>query len=89
MTEENNKKQIAIFTFIAVALVALDQITKNIIVKKFELYQQKDIIKGFFSFYYTRNTGSAFSFLADKSWGIYILTAISFTMSILLYIVLL
>ena len=67
----------------------LDQITKNIIVKNFEIYQQKNIIPGFFSFYYTRNTGSAFSFLADKAWGIYVLTAISFTMSIALYIVLL
>ena len=89
MTETDNKKKIAIFTSIAVALVVLDQITKNIIVKKFELYQQKDIIKGFFSLYYTRNTGSAFSFLADKAWGIYVLTAISFIMSIALYIVLL
>lgn len=86
---DNNKKQIFIFTFIAAALVVLDQITKNIIVKNFEIYQQKNIIPGFFSFYYTRNTGSAFSFLADKAWGIYVLTAISFTMSIALYIVLL
>ena len=85
----NNKKQIFIFTIIAAALVVLDQITKNIIVKNFEIYQQKNIIPGFFSFYYTRNTGSAFSFLADKAWGIYVLTAISFTMSIALYIVLL
>lgn len=85
----DNKKQIFIFTFIAAALVVLDQVTKNIIVKNFELYQQKNIIPGFFSFYYTRNTGSAFSFLADKAWGIYVLTAISFTMSIAIYIVLL
>ena len=86
---DNNKTQIFIFTIIAAALVVLDQITKNIIVKNFELYQQKNIIPGFFSFYYTRNTGSAFSFLADKAWGIYVLTAISFTMSIAIYIVLL
>jgi len=65
-----------------------DQVSKNYIVKHFALYEQKDIIKGFFSFYYTRNTGSAFSFLADRSWGIYILTVISFVMSILLYIIL-
>lgn len=90
MTENKNyRRDIYIFTFIAAALVVLDQVTKNLIVKKFQMFQQKDIIKGFFSFYYTRNTGSAFSFLADKSWGIYVLTAISFTMSILLYVVLL
>ncbi len=89
MTENNQARDRFIFTFIAAALVVLDQVTKNIIVKNFQLYEQKNIINGFFSFYYTRNTGSAFSFLADKAWGIYVLTAISFTMSILLYIVLL
>lgn len=86
---DTNKKDIFLFSFIAVLLVVIDQITKNLIVKDFQLYQQKDIIPGFFSFYYTRNTGSAFSFLADKAWGIYILTAISFCMSIVIYIILL
>lgn len=86
--DNKQKKNLAIYTIMAVILIAIDFISKKLIVNRFELREQKVFIKDFFSFYYVRNTGSAFSFLADQSWGIYILTLISLIMSILLYIVL-
>ena len=64
--------------------IAADQVTKYLIVSKFELHDQKEIIKDFFSLYYTQNTGSAFSMFADKTWGIYMLSAVSLLMSIVI-----
>ena len=86
--DSNDKKNLTLFTMLAVALTVIDFISKKMIVNRFELREQKVFIKDFFSFYYVRNTGSAFSFLADKSWGIYILTAISLIMSVVLYVIL-
>ena len=67
-----------------ILLIAIDQLTKYIVVKKLPLFGQHVIIKDFFSFYYVRNTGSAFSMFADRSWGIYLLSCISLLMSIVL-----
>lgn len=73
-----NGWSIAVFyAFLFVILVTADQFLKQAIVNNIELGGQKDIIEGFFSFYYTRNTGSAFSLFADQDWGIYFLSAIS------------
>lgn len=63
-------------------LVVGDQLSKSLIVKEINYLGEKQIIDGFFSLFHTRNTGSAWSFLADKSWGIYVLTGISVVMSI-------
>ena len=65
-------------------LVVADQIAKNSITSKMALGDKSDIISGFFSIHYVRNTGSAFSFLADKPWGIYVLTGISAVFGIIL-----
>ena len=78
------KKLYLVYSLICVAIVLLDQLTKAYIVKTIELYNEKVIINGFFSFYHTRNTGSAFSFLADKSWGIYVLSGISVLMALVI-----
>ncbi|MCQ2527569.1 MAG: signal peptidase II [Saccharofermentans sp.] len=78
------KRMYAWYSILCIAMVVLDQVTKHYIVKTIILHRQKTIIKGFFSLYYTQNTGSAFSFLADKSWGIYVLSAISLVMAILI-----
>lgn len=69
----------------ALLLILADQVSKYAVRTNFNLGQKKELIKNFLSLYYTRNTGSAFSFLADRSWGIYILTAISFVMSIIIF----
>ncbi|MBO4636427.1 MAG: signal peptidase II [Clostridiales bacterium] len=86
---DNRKKYTILFTVLAAALVALDQITKYMVTVSFEIWEQRDLIKGFLSLYYVRNTGSAFSFLADKSWGIHVLTWISLVMGIAIYYVML
>lgn len=69
---------------LAVIFIVADQLTKYLIVKNFELNGHKEIIKDFFSLYYVRNTGSAFSMFADKTWGIYMLSAVSLLMSIVI-----
>ena len=50
-----------------ILLIAIDQLTKYIVVKKLPLFGQHVMIKNFFSFYYVQNTGSAFSMFADRS----------------------
>ena len=58
-------------------LVLIDQFTKIMITQTLAFAQMRPIINGFFSFMYVRNTGSAFSMFADKSWGITVLSVIS------------
>ena len=65
-----------------VVLILLDQITKNYVVNTLSIGENVSVIRGFFDITYERNTGSAFSFFADASWGIYILTAISLAASL-------
>lgn len=66
---------------IAAVLIVVDQLSKYLIVKDLGLFEQKVFIKDFFSFYYVRNTGSAFSMFANRSWGIYLLSIVSLLMS--------
>ncbi|MBP5493148.1 MAG: signal peptidase II [Clostridiales bacterium] len=60
-----------------VVLTGIDQFTKSLITKSLAYAQVKPVIKGFFSLMYVRNTGSAFSMLSNKSWGITFLSVIS------------
>lgn len=77
----SKKSDIAFFSLLVLILVTADQFLKRIITYTMELYDQHYIIDNFFSFKfsidYVVNTGSAFSFLADKSWGIYVLSIVS------------
>lgn len=45
-------------------VLALDQLTKFLVVNFLPLYSSRDIIPGFFNLVHVRNTGAAFSFLA-------------------------
>ena len=78
-----------IFSVLAVVLIIADQIFKRLVVAKVDVYEQIDVIKGFFSIYHCRNTGSAFSLFADKAWGIYMLTGISVVLGIGIFILML
>ena len=60
-----------------VALVFIDQFTKDLIVKSLASHQVSPIIKNFLSLMYVKNTGSAFSMFANKSWGVTMLSVIS------------
>ena len=77
MNKDRKPVMAVLFALLTAGLIALDQVTKAFIVRTYALYTGEAFINNFFSFYYTQNTGSAFSFLADKSWGIYILSALS------------
>lgn len=60
----NNNKPIHYISFF---LLILDQIIKLLIQKNMNLYQEITIIPSFFSLYYVKNTGAAFSILQDNS----------------------
>ena len=77
MNKDRKTVMMILFALLTAALIALDQVTKSLIVRNYAPGGGKTLIENFFSLYYTKNTGSAFSFLADKSWGIYVLTGFS------------
>ncbi len=60
----NNKKTIH---YISICLLIIDQLIKIFIQKNIRLYQEIEIIPKFFSLYYVKNTGAAFSILQDNS----------------------
>ncbi len=62
---------------ILVGSVALDQITKAIVVSRMELYEEVPFLPGFIRFYRTENTGAAFSLLKDNPWILMIFTLIA------------
>lgn len=65
-----NILKIYIFPVLCVGLIILiDQLTKLYFKNNYFVGQKTEIIPGFFDFKYVQNTGSAFSLLADKSWG--------------------
>ena len=79
----NRKKLIYYISFF---LFILDQIIKILIQKNMSLYQEKTIIPSFFSLYYVKNTGAAFSILQDSS-SIILLISILSIITINYYIV--
>ena len=77
MNKDRKTVMTILFTLLTAGLIALDQVTKSFIVRTYQVGTGESFINNFFSFFYVKNTGSAFSFLADKSWGIYVLTGFS------------
>jgi len=69
-----------LYVFLMLFLVVADQIVKRAIDFTMDYQSTVPVIDNFFSLYYVRNTGSAFSLLADKEWGITALTIISAVM---------
>lgn len=74
-----------LFLIFAAALTACDQWIKLLVLADEGLKngQKYEVIPGFFNIAYTYNTGAAWSFLADKPWGIHVLTAISAVASLI------
>ena len=74
------------FAFLTIFLVIADQFIKRAVIFNMQLWDQIVIIPNFFSIYYCVNTGSAFSFLADKTWGIYVLSCISLVIGTIIFL---
>lgn len=66
-----------------VLLVALDQLTKFLVVQNIGKSDVITIIPNFFDLIYRENRGAAWSFLADADWGIYVLRVVSLLAAIL------
>lgn len=68
--------------WLAIICLVADQVTKQLIVANFSLYQSIEILP-FFNFTYVHNEGAAFSFLADQGgWQRLFFTAIAAIASI-------
>lgn len=78
MTEKNKKSTLRHIIWIAVSLliVALDQFTKQLVVKNMNLYDEYPLIPGFFSLNYVRNKGAGLGILSDARWIFMIVTAV-------------
>ncbi len=63
------------------ALSVLDQWIKGLIRSKLSLSQQIPVIDRFFYLTRRENTGAAWSFLANVSWGLAVLTVVSFILT--------
>lgn len=67
--------------WLAVIMLALDQVTKYWTIQSLDLYESYKIFS-FFSFTHARNYGAAFSFLGDAGgWQRYLFTAIAIVVS--------
>ena len=62
---------------IVLGSVALDQITKLIVVSKMELHGEAPFIPGLIRFYRTENTGAAFSLFAEHRWVFMVFSAVA------------
>ncbi len=60
------KNKEAIYKITSIVLL-LDQVVKLLIDKNMDLYQKSTIIPNFFSIFYIRNTGAAFSILENNT----------------------
>lgn len=64
------------YYFIAVAIIAIDQFSKWIIVKQMEIGEQITLIENFFYITSHRNRGAAWGILQGQMWFFYIVTVI-------------
>jgi signal peptidase II len=71
--ENMRKREVALI----LAVVGLDQITKYAIEARLPLGQSIELIKGFFSLTYARNTGAAWSILTGQMTFFYIISTIA------------
>lgn len=65
-----------LYYLIAVIVIAIDQLTKWIIVKQMDLYEQIQVIENFFYITSHRNKGAAWGILQNQMLFFYIITVI-------------
>ena len=66
-----------LWSLIVVLIIAADQLSKYWVVNNIGLTDSFTVIPNVIDFVYVKNTGAAFSFLSDKTYGIVILSVIS------------
>ncbi|NLW12588.1 MAG: signal peptidase II [Clostridiaceae bacterium] len=77
-----------VWAIIILLLAGADQLIKYIVEARISYGDSITVIPSFFHLINRRNTGAAWSFLADKDWGIYFLAAISALVTlVLIYII--
>ncbi len=62
---KKNSSGVGLWLGIAVLIVLVDQLTKILVQRSFQVGQRRPVIEGFFDLTLTYNKGAAFSFLAD------------------------
>jgi len=75
---------------ITASVIALDQLTKYLVVRRFRLHESVRIIPGFFDLTYVRNPGAAFGFLAGAPgmWrSIFFITVSIVALAVILFLV--
>lgn len=75
-----------VWAIIIILCIAADQLTKAVVESSIQGMESIPVIDGFFYIIHRVNKGAAWSFLANKDWGIYLLAAISMIASILMII---
>ena len=90
MTEKISLKKIVLhimWILATAAIVALDQLTKYLVVKNMELYDEISVIPGFFGLNYVRNKGAGLGVLSGARWVFMIVTTVVIiVVSILIFI---
>lgn len=78
-----------LWTILALFIILFDQGVKLWVENCIGIYETIHAIPGLIDFVYVKNTGAAFSFLAEKSYGIILLSCISviFCAAVIIYIV--
>ena len=79
------KPNALIWLLASIAVIALDQLTKQWVLSSLPEYTAIPVIEGLWNWYRTYNTGAAFSFLADAGgWQTWFFTALAFVISAVL-----
>ncbi|EGQ1132652.1 signal peptidase II, partial [Listeria monocytogenes] len=72
------------YYLITLAVIALDQLTKWIVVQNMEIGQKIEVIPGFLYWTSYRNDGAAWSILEGHMWFFYLITVV--VIGIIIYI---
>lgn len=76
-----------VWAIIIIVLAGADQIAKWIIMQTIKPGESVNVISSFFYLVNRQNTGAAWSFLADKDWGIVFLSSVSaIVTAVLIYV---
>lgn len=70
--------------FLFLLFLALDLGSKAYFAQNFVLGEDRPVIPGFFSLRYITNSGAAWGFLSEQTWGIFVLSGISVTCFLIL-----